>query len=200
MARAEVVAAVLVLGGFGYLATTIHGLRSDVVELRERLSAVESVPATASANTPMPWRSVSHTAASADTPSVSTESGSVEAPVDPTELEALVHRTVAKQSKEREAEATAKWLERASIWTEKRVDALVGEGVIDEAVAARVVTVLVNEMHDGADLKRDVQGGRVAEDEGWAQWAILREENDAALVALVGEAATQTLRDEAGGK
>ncbi|MCO4747182.1 MAG: hypothetical protein KC912_20460 [Proteobacteria bacterium] len=196
MDRAQAVVATMAVIAVGALAWTVQGLRGDVADLSQRLAAIETAPVTSSTRVPGSERP----SLTPDVAQPLLEPGAEPTAVDPTDLEALVHRTVEQQTKEREAEATAKWLDRWAAWTEKRVEGLVADGVFEEAVAADVVSLLINEMHDGADLKTEVQSGRLAEDEGWAQWAQLREDNDAALITLVGQDGLRVIRDESAGK
>ncbi|TNE84852.1 MAG: hypothetical protein EP330_28015 [Deltaproteobacteria bacterium] len=119
------------------------------------------------------------------------------AELDARDLEALVHRTVAQQTQEREAEQAAKWVEAGTRWTETFVGDLVEEGLVAAEQEEAVITVLVNEMHDGMAMKSRFESEPA---EAWAEWQELVAANDARLTELIGEEATQSLRERTGRK
>lgn len=195
----------------GLQTMTVSQLRGEVTELSSRVQAVESGEAAATVNGSAPAvrrmmaRPVMAPRMGGDSEAMQGTAGGTaadgsEGAASP-ELEALVHRTLEQQTREREAEQTARWMDRASRWTERRVDGLVEEGLVPEAQAEAVITMLVNEMHDGMEIKETVQAGEMTEEQGWERWGEMRRVNDEALAEMVGEEATKRLREDGrGGK
>ena len=194
----------------GLQTMTVSQLRGEVTELCSRVQAVESGEAAATVNGSAPAvrrmmaRPVMAPQMGGDAQALQ---GTARAAAEGTEgaaspeLEALVHRTLEQQTREREAEQTARWMDRASRWTERRVDGLVEEGLVGEDQAEAVITMLVNEMHDGMEIKEVVQAGEMTEEQGWERWGEMRRLNDEALTEMVGEEATKRLREDGrGGK
>ena len=200
----------VMLGLVGLQTMTVSQLRGEVTELSSRVQAVESGEAAATVNGSAPAvrrmmaRPVRAPQMGGDAQALQGTARSVdegsESAASP-ELEALVHRTLEQQTREREAEQTARWMDRASRWTERRVDGLVEEGLVGEDQAEAVITMLVNEMHDGMEIKETVQAGEMTEEQGWERWGEMRRVNDEALTEMVGEEATKRLREDGrGGK
>ena len=200
----------VMLGLVGLQTMTVSQLRGEVTELSSRVQAVESGEAAATVNGSAPAvrrmmaRPVMAPQMGGDAQALQGTARSAaegtESAASP-ELEALVHRTLEQQTREREAEQTARWMDRASRWTERRVDGLVEEGLVGEDQAEAVITMLVNEMHDGMEIKEVVQAGEMTEEQGWERWGEMRRLNDEALTEMVGEEATKRLReDRRGGK
>lgn len=189
-------AILLCLGAIGYQAWTVSLLHAEVDALRTEIAgmhpAAGSAPAIAS-RMPLSSKGSAAAAPALGTPGAAPASDD-EAAVAQQQLEALVHRTLEQQTKERAAEATSKWISWASDHTEGALSKLVEEGTLDEAHAEPILTILVNEMHDGAQLKTDVQEDRLDGSGAREAWEEMRAENDAAIAALVGEDKVETVR------
>jgi hypothetical protein len=194
----QLVVAVLCLGAVGLQAWTVGQLRADVAALRAEVAGLGGGPAAAASSSSRvaprpelvvgtkPVASAGEAAASGDAEGVVVEQG---------ELEALVHRTLEQQSKERAAAATAKWISWATDHTEGVLSKLVEDGSLDAAHSEPILTILVNEMHDGAQLKVEVEEERMDGESARAAWDDLRAENDAALADLLGEDGVALVRE-----
>ena len=183
--------------------TTILQLKQEIATLRSELDAVRQTPQTRGAQEGTraqdaddgapPIHSGSRTATSplSEAPSVS------EADIPPQVLQQAVDKAIEHRKGAAFDKAQRKHVPEALMLVGTKVDALVTKGLLTDAEAGEVERLLQDEIEEGWAIKRDVTSGDLTNEEGIADWKLLRQETNDTLLEYLEPQAVKNLRDDA---
>jgi hypothetical protein len=109
-------------------------------------------------------------------------------------VEAAIHR----RELERKEEEMESWVSIASESFDIQIEAIAEAYELEPATQERVLDILVDGTRTGMQIKMDVGDGRIGVAEARVLGATLKEEIGAAVVAVIGDEATEALWDQMG--